>query len=136
MIRKFISRSAMLFIRGLGMSISILLALPTVYRIVWKYVNVYFIVRLFGSRELKKMRAKKEKNVWSLEIMKLLLQKSSSHTYDSSDGCNPGPFSMPNKSPLLTYHTSTGRHPEPFSIPMEKDQMDCFSNPDSTNQSM
>lgn len=82
------------------------------------------------------MRAKKEKNVWSLEIMKLLLQKSSSHTYDSSGGCNPGPFSMPNKSPLLTYHTSTGRHPEPFSIPMEKDQMDCFSNPDSTNQSM
>lgn len=51
------------------------------------------IVWVFGLRDKrKKMLAKKEKNTWSVQIMDLMLRKSSHHNYNiSSKGCDPGP---------------------------------------------
>ncbi|KAL6323540.1 hypothetical protein AAG906_039118 [Vitis piasezkii] len=45
--------------------------------------QVRLIVWVFGSRDKrKKMLAKKEKNIWSVQIMDLMLRKSSHYNYD------------------------------------------------------
>ncbi|XP_034708789.1 uncharacterized protein LOC117931828 isoform X2 [Vitis riparia] len=53
---------------------------------------VRLIVWVFGLRDKrKKMLAKKEKNIWSVQIMDLMLRKSSHHNYNiSSKGGDPG----------------------------------------------
>lgn len=51
------------------------------------------ILWVFGSRDKrKKILAKKEKNIWSGQIMDLMLRKSSHNNYNiSSKGGYPGP---------------------------------------------
>ena len=53
---------------------------------------MHLIVWLFGLRdERKKMQAMKEKNIWSVQIIDLMLLKSFHHNYDSnSSGGHPG----------------------------------------------
>ena len=58
-----------------------------------QYVNMNFIVWVLGSKEIEKIQAIKEKNV-SVEIMDLMLHKSSNHNYASSSTSERHPWLM------------------------------------------
>lgn len=53
------------------------------------YLINYYIIYIPGSNNIKKLRRKKERHVWSIQIMDELLQCASYYEYDDN-GSQPG----------------------------------------------
>ncbi|KAL6323640.1 hypothetical protein AAG906_039236 [Vitis piasezkii] len=60
-----------------------------IIKTIWRAMLV--ILDLIGLIDIQKLQEKKEKNIWSVQIMDLMLLKSSHRNYYSSfSGCHPG----------------------------------------------
>ncbi|KAL6322069.1 hypothetical protein AAG906_003473 [Vitis piasezkii] len=60
-----------------------------IIKTIWRVMLV--ILDLIGLIDIQKLQEKKEKNIWSVQIMDLMLLKSSHRNYYSSfSGCHPG----------------------------------------------
>ncbi|BFG43097.1 hypothetical protein CerSpe_293710 [Prunus speciosa] len=82
---------------------------PDNYRICFEYVKLLskamLIVLGLGSTQIRKIREKKEKHKWSVQIMNELLTRTSMYEYEDS-GMNPAP--LKDKEETLPYEIVDG----------------------------
>ncbi|KAH0978357.1 hypothetical protein GBA52_028076 [Prunus armeniaca] len=100
---------------------------PANYRICFEYVKLLskamLIVLGLGSTQIRKIREKKEKHKWSVQIMNELLTRTSMYEYEHS-GMNPDP--LKDKEETLPYEIVDGGDvimgPESTEIPKDDDK--------------